>query len=434
MAAIEFTSTRLRVLVCAFACAGDPSTKFFGGGDIMAWNLVKRLGRVHRLWVLTAAQNRDALEAALKKEPLPSVEFHYVDLPGWLHPLLRHQGGLQFYAYLWQWKAYLVARQLHQRVHFDAFHHLSYDNDWMASIIGALLPVPYLRGPGGGAHRTPKAFVRNYPLRERCWERVRIIGQWLYRHDPFFVLGRRRAKAILVGNREALKAVPRKWQHKVQLFPVNGVSPVAFDGSTPRAQPKETYRILTAGRLVRLKAFDLAIEAFKTFVARTGLAGRSDGVEFSIVGDGPELPRLRSLVCNYGLQERVRFETWKPQEELWSIMRSCDVFLFPSLRDGGGLVVVEAMAAGKPVICVDLGGPGMHVTADCGVKVAPLSPEQVVGDLAAALERLYTDEELRLRLGKAARERAARLYHWDRLGERMLEIYQDALGIQQGEA
>jgi glycosyltransferase involved in cell wall biosynthesis len=389
---------------------------------------------VHRLWVLTAAQNRDALEAALKKEPLPSVEFHYVDLPGWLHRLLRHRGSLQFYAYLWQWKAYLVARKLHQRVHFDAFHHLSYDNDWMASIIGALLPVPYLRGPGGGAHRTPKAFVRNYPLCERLWEQVRIIGQWLYRHDPFFVLGRRRAKAILVGNREALKAVPRKWHSKVQLFPLNGVPSTAFNGSTPKAQPNETYRILTAGRLVRLKAFDLAIEAFKIFVERTVLTGWSDGAEFTIVGDGPELARLRGLVCGYGLQEQVRFETWKPQEELWSTMRGCDVFLFPSLRDGGGLVAVEAMAAGKPVICVDLGGPRMHVTEDCGVKVAPLSPEQVVRDLAAALERLYTDEELRLRLGKAARERAARLYHWDRLGERMLEIYKDALGIQQGEA
>lgn len=423
-----------RILVCAYACVVDPAVRFPGGGDLMAWSLVKRLGRVHRLWALTAAQNRDALEVALKKEPLPGVEFHYVDLPGWLHPLLRHQGGLQLYAYLWQWKAYLVARKLHQRVHFHAFHHLSYTNDWMASIIGALLPVPYLRGPGGGAHRTPKAFVRTYPLRERVWEQVRTIGQWLYRHDLFFVLGRRRAKAILVCNREALNAVPQKWQHKVQLFSLNGVPSAAFEGFTPVVQPKETYRILTAGRLVRLKAFDLAIGAFRTFVARTGLAGRSDGVEFAIVGDGPELPRLRSLVGKYGLQERVRFERWKPQEELWSTMRACDVFLFPSLRDGGGLVVVEAMAAGKPVICVDLGGPGMHVTEDCGVKVAPLSPEQVVGDLAAALERLYTDEELRLRLGKTARERAARLYHWDRLGERMLEIYQDALGIQQGEA
>ena len=113
-------------------------------------------------------------------------------------------------------------------------------------------------------------------------------------------------------------------------------------------------------------------------------------------------------------------------------MRSCDVFLFPSLRDGGGLVVVEAMAAGKPVICVDLGGPAMHVTEDCGIKVAPLSPEQVVRDLAAALERLFRDKPLRVQMGEAARRRAERVYHWDRLGERILGVYKDVFGNQVG--
>ena len=95
-------------------------------------------------------------------------------------------------------------------------------------------------------------------------------------------------------------------------------------------------------------------------------------------------------------------------------------------------MVVEAMAAGKPVICVDLGGPAMHVTEDCGIKVAPLSPEQVVRDLAAALERLCRDKGLRLQMGEAARERAERIYHWDRLGERILEVYNDVLGNQAG--
>ncbi len=225
-----------RILVCAYACVVDPAVRFPGGGDLMAWSLVKRLGRAHRLWVLTAAQNRDALEVALKKEPLPSVEFHYVDLPGWLHPLLRHQGGLQFYAYLWQWKAYLVARKLHQRVHFHAFHHLSYTTMTGWRVLSApccpFLTFEVQAGEHTGRRRrsfgtTPSANV--------CWEQVRTIGQWLYRHDPFFVLGRRRAKAILVCNREALNAVPRKWQHKVQLFPLNGVPSAAFDGFTPEA-------------------------------------------------------------------------------------------------------------------------------------------------------------------------------------------------------
>ena len=95
-------------------------------------------------------------------------------------------------------------------------------------------------------------------------------------------------------------------------------------------------------------------------------------------------------------------------------------------------MVVEAMAAGKPVICVDLGGPGMHVTEDCGIKVAPLSPEQVVRDLAAALERLCRDKGLRWQMGEAARQRAERIYHWDRLGERILGVYNHVLGNHVG--
>lgn len=417
-----------RLLIGAYACLVNPEVKVPGGGDLMAWNLVKRLGRAHRLWVLTAAQNRDAIEAIVKKAPLPNVHFVYIDLPGWLHRLLRHQGGIQFYAYLWQWRAYFVARRLHREVHFDAFHHLTYDNDWMASIIGALLPVPYLRGPGGGAHRTPRALTRTYPLRERLWEQIRAAGQWLFRHDPFFVLGQRRARAILVCNREALEAIPSKWRCKAQLFPVSGVSSAALNGAVPRALPDGKFRVLTAGRLIRLKAFDLAIRAFKDFVQRSTADDPADGVEFTIIGDGPELPRLQALARCLGLEQRVRFEGWKQQEELWSRMRSCDVFLFPSLRDGGGLVVVEAMAAGKPVVCVDLGGPRMHVTEECGIKVPAISPAQTVRDLAAALERLYVDKELRQRMGRAARERAEREHDWEHLGERLLEIYAKALG------
>jgi glycosyltransferase involved in cell wall biosynthesis len=72
----------------------------------------------------------------------------------------------------------------------------------------------------------------------------------------------------------------------------------------------------------------------------------------------------------------------------------------------------------------------MHVTIECGAKVAPQDPQQVVRDMAAELERLYKDKELRLRMGQAARERAEQFYDWDRIAERMLEIYQDVLSNQ----
>src|SRR5579884_2376590 len=79
----------------------------------------------------------------------------------------RGQCAFQVYAYLWQIKAYFVARRLHRERPFDVFHHVTYANDWMASYIGALLPVPYIRGPGGGAQRTPGAFLKEYKFRDR---------------------------------------------------------------------------------------------------------------------------------------------------------------------------------------------------------------------------------------------------------------------------
>ena len=113
-------------------------------------------------------------------------------------------------------------------------------------------------------------------------------------------------------------------------------------------------------------------------------------------------------------------------------MASSDVLLFPSLRDGGGTVVIEAMSAARPVICLDAGGPGLHITDSCGIKVDPKSPAETVASLADALERLYLDEGLRQRMGEAGRERARESYHWDKLGDRLMEIYRPILSHEVG--
>jgi glycosyltransferase involved in cell wall biosynthesis len=410
----------LRVLVCAYACYGNPGEECLGGGDLMAWNIVKRLAALHQLWVLTSSQNRASIESALEREPMPTVAFHYVDLPGWLRFLQRFQVGIQFYAYLWQWKAYFVARGLHRRVRFDLFHHLTYENDWMASITGALLPVPYVRGPGGGAHRIPKTFLKGFRRGSRLAELRRSFGQWVFRHDPFFVLSQHRARVILACNREAVEGVPARWRHKVQLLSVNGIS--GHELTPPQQQARnEKFAVLSAGRLVPLKGFDLALRAFAIFAARRPEAG------FMIVGKGPELSCLESLIHELGIEKQAHIESWMPRERLLATMRSCDVFLFASLRDGGGLVVVEAMAAGKPVVCLDLGGPGLHINQECGFKVPARHPEQAVRGMAVALERLYNDRELRVRMGQASRQRVEQVYDWDRVSERVLEMYRAAL-------
>jgi glycosyltransferase involved in cell wall biosynthesis len=83
---------------------------------------------------------------------------------------------------------------------------------------------------------------------------------------------------------------------------------------------------------------------------------------------------------------------------------------------------------------MDLAGPGMHVTEDCGIKIPPRSPEEAIELMTQALERLYQDRELRVKMGQAGRARAEQVYSWDHLGERLLKIYAEVLGAISQEA
>jgi len=408
---------KLRILACTFICCPPGKPGFTGGEDVLGWNLLRQVARFHDVWALTREEARPVIEETLAEEPIHNLRFLYVGLPRWLRPLLKIQGGHQFYYHLWQVKAYFTARKLHKEIDFQLFHHITYANDWGASFIGAQLPVPYVRGPGGGAHRTPRGLGQEYTLGGRLWERVRTLGQWIFRHDPYFLKGQSRAGAILVCNREAEDNIPSRWSHKVHLFPVNGISTNDLALTKQTQTSANQFRVLSAGSLIRVKGFSLAIKAFKEF------ADKHSDAKYTIIGSGPEEHRLRKLVQRSKLDGRVHFLGAMGRNQLLGDMAACDVFLFPSLRDGGGAVVVEAMSAGKPVVCLDTGGPGMHISEEYGVKIAPISSCQAIHELADALERLYLDEELRLKLGAAARQKAERDYHWDRLGERLMEIY-----------
>jgi glycosyltransferase involved in cell wall biosynthesis len=296
---------RLKVLASAFACAPGGEAEKFGGGElILGWNVAQQLARFHEVCVLTHFQNRDSIEKGLLRNAPTHLHFCYFGLPGLLEGLKSVQGGIQFYSYLWQLRAYFVARRFHREIKFDVFHHVTYRNDWMASFIGAFLPVPYLRGPGGGAHRTPKAFLREYPFAARLWERFRAIMQWVFRHDPIYLRGQHRARALLLCNRDAVEAVPANLRHKVQLFPVNGISAedlkaIAGTGFVRRhggaeadgvPLPASPFQVLSAGKLLGLRGFALAFRAFAPF------ARPHSDVQFTIVGDGPERPRLEALI------------------------------------------------------------------------------------------------------------------------------------------
>ena len=124
-----------------------------------------------------------------------------------------------------------------------------------------------------------------------------------------------------------------------------------------------------------------------------------------------------------GLGENVIFDKWMSRENLLNAIVTSDVFMFAGLRDGGGAVVVEAMSVGKPVVCLAIGGPEMHVDDCTGFKIAATTPEESINGMAEALVRLHNDESLLKLMGESAKEKARDFYLWDRAGDRLKSIY-----------
>lgn len=403
----------MRVLISAYAC--EPGT---GSEPSVGWHWVRQVSRFHEVWMITWARNRDAIEKSLATKPLPSVHWVYFDLPRWARFYREGQRNLHVHYYLWQLGVYFVGRRLHRDINFDLVHHLTLGTFWFPSFL-ALLPTPFVWGPVGAGLAAPRIFWKEFSLRGKVNEWLRAAALSLVRLDPVRSRTEDRACAILAVSPVTASEVRFRNQHKVSLFTQVGLDSREFDGpDDSKPNGSGSFTLLSVGRLLHWKGFALAIKAFAI------LHEVFPDSQYWIVGDGPEKTKLAELSLSLGLAESVHFVSSLSRRDYLAHLRSSDVLVYPSLHEPGAFVIVEAMAAGKPVVCLDFGEPALEVTDGTGIKVPVTSPEQVVLDLAAAMTRLARDPHLRVRLGTAARRRVQEQFDWDKKGLVMTKLYE----------
>lgn len=145
-----------------------------------------------------------------------------------------------------------------------------------------------------------------------------------------------------------------------------------------------------------------------------------------IVGDGNLRPELQRLVTATGVQSRVRFWGNKTHEDLPAFYNAADIAVLPSIHtESFGLVLVESMASGTPVVATAL--PGVRTVVQDGVDGLLVRPGSLE-DLAQALKRLLSDPALRTNMGAAGHAKVARMYGWDRAADQLLSVYDLVLG------
>jgi glycosyltransferase involved in cell wall biosynthesis len=412
----------MRVLILADDCNPEwPSL------PVVGYKAARAIAEHCDVVVATHIRNRENIEkAGFGKAQVRYIDSEYIARPmfklaqfmrgtaqaGWTTGIaLAYPSYLAFEREVWK----AVKREL-KLGKFDIVHRITPMSPTLPSPMASWSPAPFVLGPLNGGLRWPSAFTGQLKReRDFLWY-VRDF----YRVLPYQRSTYKKAGAVLAAFPHTIDDLPRHAQADALDFPEVGIDPLLFDRHTERPARKQKT-ILFVGRFVPYKLPELVVRAF---AERPALHAH----RLIMVGDGPERSAIEQLVHARGIADRVDLPGWKSQAEVAQIMKDSDIFCFPSIRELGAGVVVEAMACGLACVVVNYGGPATLIDHNRGVKLPLTDTERLTADFGAALESLVADEHTTIRLGEAARQHVLKLYTWDAKARKTLDVYNWVLG------
>jgi len=305
-----------------------------------------------------------------------------------------------------------------QRGDYDLVHAMTpMQPRYPFKVIKACAHTPVMIGPINGGVPFPPGFEDIAKQEYAYLNFFRAVGRSLI---PGYVETYKKADKILAGSTYTLNMIKDMFaipDNRIELFYENGIGS-SFLTETRKITKDSKINLLFVGRLVPYKCADILIEAISRLEPRV-----REKVYLTIVGDGQERNSLEAQVRELNLVEKVKFVGWVNQEKTLEYYQQADIFSFPSIREFGGAVVLEAMACGLPCIVPNNGGIGEYVTEETGFKIEPNSREYVTQEFTNKIKILVEDDKLRESMSAKGIERA-REFEWDRKAEKIVEIYE----------
>lgn len=422
-------NSRPKVLLIAEAC--NPS---WVSVPLEGWSSSQALSRVADTHLVTHIRNRPALLAAgLREESdFTAIDSDRVAAPlNWLASKLRGGKGrgwttvTAFRSLAYYYFEHLVWKRFGLAIakgRFDLVHRLTPISPTAASLLAkrcAREGVPFILGPLNGGLHWPREFA-GARRREGEWlSWVRGMHRWL----PGYHATRKHAAAIVVGSVATAQQVEPQYQSKCIYVPENAIEPQRF-APVERVNSKVVHRpirVAFIGRLVDYKNPDVIIEAIAP-LAREG------SVQLDLFGDGPLKESLAALITQLRLQEHVRLHGWTAHEKLAAHLATSDLFAFPSIREFGGAVVVEAMAMGVVPIVVNYGGPAELVSNDSGFCIPLTARDGLISSLHNVVADVVAHPGKLAAMREAGMQRVRQWFTWESKANQLLQVYRWVLG------
>ena len=412
---------KLSILVIAEAANPD-----WVSVPLVGWSLANALRDVAEVHIVTQIRNRDAI---LNQGLLEGHDFTVIDSEALDRPLYKLANFLRggkgkgwttvtaFKALSYYYFEYLFWKRFGKDIRnkkYDIVHRITPLSPTIPSVLAKKchsIGVPFILGPLNGGVPWPVEFNAERRKEKEWLSYVRGA----YKYLPGYKNTLKYSSAIVVGSKDTLKQLPIKHRDKCIRIPENAIDLSRFS-NVVNFNSNHPFRVCFVGRLVPYKCPDILLEAAMPLI-------KKNKIEVDIIGDGPLMNKLKEMLKFNNISSGVRLLGWVEHAKIQKIMCESQVFAFPSIREFGGGVVLEAMALGLVPLIVDYAGPSELVTNNEGYKVPIGSRKSIVLQFEKKLQQLEVDRDDLPRLSVNARKKIIDLFTWQAKSKQILDVY-----------
>jgi len=399
----------LRVLLIAYAC--EPNK---GSEPSVGWNWAISLSKFIDVTVVTRSNNKDNIEKVLTENI--NIKFVYFDIPLFSKIKKKIIIGTHLYYFIWQlFLPFFIIFKTSIK-HFDIIHHVTF-NSFSIPCFLWLFPKRFVWGPIGGGQITNFKFLPFFG-KKVFFEIFRSIYIFMAKFNPFIIFQNIFSYKIIVANDETLLRLLFK-KKAIKMLETGIESVLSFSEIEEKKISDRFFKILWVGNLEPHKCPSMLIDALSQL--------NNLNLKVKIIGTGSLNAKLNRKIRKLGLNNKIELLGYIDYKNIKEYYINSDIFVFTSIRDTSGNVVLEAMSCGLPVIVFDHQGVRDIVTKECGIKIPVTNYEEMVIALANSIDYLYKNPNLRLQMGKAAIERIKKDFLWENKARSMVKLYKEIL-------
>lgn len=406
---------KISILINAYACSPN-----MGSEPGMAWNWCVNLAKHCELHIITEGEFQEKIEQVVPTLPQGrNMHFYYNPVSEEIRRMCWNQGDWRFYKFYreWQWKTYLIAKNICQQTHIDILHQLNMIGFREPGYLWKIENKPFIWGPVDAKEKFPVAYLQGASLKAQLFIRLKnfLTGLQL-RYASRVHQAARRASFIVSASSESQRSFQKYFGIISPLINETGCYPHSTEWP-PTPTRKETFDLLWVGKMDFRKQLSLAIQTLAKL--------NQPNIRLHIVGGGNALPYQQEAEV-LKVNERCIWHGAVSHEEVQRLMKEADIFFFTSVAEGTPHVVLEAIGNSLPIVCFDVCGQGDSVNEKVGIKIPLSNPQKSVDDFAKEIAYLYENPAMLQQLAGGCKERQKEL-SWESKALQMVELYKKCL-------